>query len=40
MLMFTHGDKEKPADMPLIMATEQPEMFARAKHHEVHCGIP
>ena len=24
MLMFTHGDKEKPADMPLIMATEQP----------------
>tara|TARA_B100002019_G_scaffold268747_1_gene260969 strand:- start:5726 stop:6862 length:1137 start_codon:yes stop_codon:yes gene_type:complete len=38
MLMFTHGDKEKPADMPLIMATEQPEMFARAKHREVHCG--
>jgi len=38
MLMFTHGDKEKPADMPLIMATEQPEMFARAKHREAHCG--
>tara|TARA_Y100000992_G_scaffold6306_1_gene4019 strand:+ start:9874 stop:11010 length:1137 start_codon:yes stop_codon:yes gene_type:complete len=38
MLMFTHGDKEKPADMPLIMATEQPEMFARARHREVHCG--
>ena len=38
MLMFTHGDKEKPGDMPLIMATEQPEMFARTSHREVHCG--
>ena len=38
MIMFTHGDKEKPADMPLIMATEKPEMFARTAHREVHCG--
>ena len=38
MIMFTHGDKEKPAEMPLIMATEQPEMFARTSHREVHCG--
>tara|TARA_R110002096_G_scaffold2044_4_gene10638 strand:+ start:420 stop:1562 length:1143 start_codon:yes stop_codon:yes gene_type:complete len=38
MLMFTHGDKEKAADMPLIMATENPEMFARTSHREVHCG--
>jgi len=38
MIMFTHGDKEKPADMPLIMATEQPEMFARTRCREVHCG--
>ena len=38
MLMFTHGDKEKPADMPLIMATEQPKMFADTSHREVHCG--
>jgi hypothetical protein len=38
MIMFTHGDKEKPADMPLIMATEQPEMFARTSNREVHCG--
>ena len=36
--MFTHGDKEKTADMPLIMATEQPEMFARTTSREVHCG--
>ena len=38
MLMFTHGDKEKAHDIPLIMATEQPEMFARTSHREAHCG--
>ena len=38
MIMFTHGDSEKPADMPLIMATEQPEMFAATSHREAHCG--
>lgn len=38
MLMWTHGDKEKHADLPLIMATEQPEMFAQTKFREIHCG--
>ena len=38
MIMFTHGDKEKKAEMPLIMATEQPQMFAKTTHREVHCG--
>ena len=38
MIMFTHGDKEKKAEMPLIMATEQPQMFADTIHREVHCG--
>ena len=38
MLMFTHGDKEKAAEMPLIMATEKPLMFSRTKFREVHCG--
>ena len=38
MLMFTHGDKEKTSDLPLIMATEQPEMFARTKYREAHLG--
>jgi len=38
MLMYTHGDKEKATDLPLIMATEQPMMFAETKHREVHCG--
>ncbi len=38
LIMFTHGDKEKTADMPLIMATEQPMLFAQATFREVHCG--
>ena len=38
MIMYTHGDKEKPAEMPLIMATERPMLFANAKFREVHCG--
>ncbi len=38
MIMFTHGDKERPADMPLLMATEKPTMFSQCKHREVHCG--
>ena len=38
LIMFTHGDKEKPAEMPLIMATEQPLLFAQTKFREVHCG--
>lgn len=38
LIMYTHGDKEKPADLPLIMATEEPMMFATSKHREIHCG--
>lgn len=38
MLLFTHGDKEKVATLPLLMATEQPEMFARTKFREAHLG--
>lgn len=38
MMMFTHGDKEKAQNIPLIMATEQPEMFAATSHREAHCG--
>ena len=37
MLMFEHGEL-KAKDYPLIMATEQPEMFARTKYREVQCG--
>ncbi len=38
MLMLTHGDKGKHAGYPLLMATEQREMFGRTAFHEVHLG--
>lgn len=38
MLMFTHGDKAKRSDYPLLMATEQPEMFGSTKFREAHTG--
>jgi hypothetical protein len=38
MLMFTHGDKGRRADYPLLMATEEPEMFGKAKFREAHTG--
>lgn len=38
MLMYTHGDKGKSKDYPLMMATEQPEMFGRTRYREVHIG--
>lgn len=38
MLMFTHGDKGKRTDYPLLMATEQAEMFGQTKFREAHTG--
>lgn len=38
MLMFTHGDKGRRLDYPLLMATEQPEMFGRTIFREAHTG--
>jgi hypothetical protein len=38
MLMFTHGDKGKQQNYPLLMATEQSEMFGRTKFREAHTG--
>jgi predicted phosphodiesterase len=38
MLMLTHGDKGKRQDYPLLMATEQAEMFGRTKYREAHTG--
>ena len=32
------GDKEKAQELPLLIATEQPEMWSRCKVREVHCG--
>lgn len=38
MLMFCHGDSGDKNDYPLLIATEQPEMFGRTKFREVHTG--
>jgi len=38
MLMWSHGDKGKAAEIPLLMATEQPQMFARTRFRESHVG--
>lgn len=38
MLMFTHGNKGKLSDYPLLMATEQPKMFGETIHREAHTG--
>ncbi len=36
MLMFTHGDKGAKANLPLLMATEEPQMFGETKYREIH----
>lgn len=38
LIAYTHGEKEKPQDMPLIMAIEEPEAFARCPYRYVKLG--
>lgn len=38
MVMATHGDGIKHKELPLLIATEQPEMFARTTCREIHLG--
>ena len=38
LIGFTHGDEEKQANLPLIMAGEVPDMWAASKHREIHTG--
>jgi hypothetical protein len=35
---FTHGDSEKVAELPLLMAREQPALWARCSSREWHIG--
>jgi hypothetical protein len=35
---FTHGDKEKVQELPLLMARERPELWARCSSREWHIG--
>ncbi len=38
LIGFTHGDKEKHSDLPLIMATERPVDFSKCPNREWHIG--
>ncbi len=38
LIGFTHGDCEKPFELPLIMATEVPVEFSQTKFREWHTG--
>lgn len=38
LLGFTHGDKERPENLPLIMAQEVASRWASTKWREWHCG--
>jgi hypothetical protein len=38
MLMWTHGHKGNHNNYPLLMATEQREMFGATSWHEIHLG--
>jgi hypothetical protein len=35
---FTHGDSEKVSELPLTMAREQPDLWARCPSREWHIG--
>jgi DNA repair exonuclease SbcCD nuclease subunit len=37
-LMFTHGDKSKATDWPMIFASEMSKMFGETKFREIHTG--
>lgn len=38
LIGWTHGCDEKPSSLPMIMATEAPEMWASSSFREWHCG--
>lgn len=38
LILFCHGDKGKRANLPLLMATEKPDLFGAARFREAHVG--
>lgn len=38
MLCFTHGDKVKDADLPMIVAHEAPDMWGQTSHRYIYMG--
>jgi len=38
LIGYTHGDNGKRSDLPMLMATEVPELFGKSKFREWHTG--
>jgi hypothetical protein len=38
MLGYTHGNEEKENSLPMLMATEEKQMWGRTSYHEWHLG--
>jgi len=38
LLGFHHGDKTKAKDLPLLMATDRPQLWAKTRHRRWYCG--
>ena len=38
LLGFTHGNEEKETSLPMLMATEQPDLWGKTKFREWHLG--
>lgn len=38
LITYTHGNNEKVADLPLLVASEEPKLWSETKFREVHVG--
>jgi predicted phosphodiesterase len=38
LITYTHGNNEKVADLPLLVASEEPKLWSETKFREIHVG--
>ena len=38
LITYTHGNNEKIADLPLLVASEVPQLWSKTKYREIHVG--
>tara|TARA_R100001129_G_scaffold24017_1_gene15435 strand:- start:5333 stop:6580 length:1248 start_codon:yes stop_codon:yes gene_type:complete len=38
LITYTHGNNEKVSDLPLLVASEVPELWSKTKYREIHVG--
>lgn len=38
LIAYTHGNNEKVLDLPLLVASERPDLWAETKYREIHIG--